>query len=338
MKCFVVTIGCIILVYTSYGQDPSFSQFFSSPLNINPALTAKINADWRLIANFRDQWIGPASPYVTGTISYDSKILQNKTANVPEKDNYIGMGGMLMYDNVMSGVIKSTYASFNFSYNVKLAESGETNHRLGIGFGGIYGRRYIDFTELDFEEQFTGTGFNKNLPTGESALSNMKPYVSVSTGLLYSYQTEKSNFDLGVAAFHLNRPNQTFLADEKQRLPVRKVAHANFETFLSERVVLNTNAIYQFQQEAKYFSVGGALGYYLEDADETLLNAGLWYWSDNAVVPYLGLTYRNIQYGLSYDITISKLNQAARRPNTAEFSVILRGTKRVSGSIPCPWK
>lgn len=336
------TIGIIFfltsMVQTMRGQDPSFSQFFSSPLNINPALTAKINADWRLVANFRDQWIGPASPYVTGTVSFDSKIFHDKIANVPEKDNYLGMGAMLMYDNAMSGVVKSTYASANVSYNVKLVERDETTHRLGIGFGAIYGRRYIDFTGLDFEEQFTGNGFNKNLPTGETALSNMKPYLSASTGLLYSFNNDKNNLDIGVSAFHINTPRQTFLGDVNQRLAMRKVGHANFETFLNERLVLSTNAIYQSQQESEYFSIGSALGYYLDDEDETMINAGVWYWSANAIVPYVGLTYKNIQYGLSYDITISRLNQAARRPNTAEFSIIFRGKKAVSGSIPCPWK
>src|SRR5579864_1935838 len=58
----------------TYGQDPSFSQFFSSPLNINPALTAKINSRWRAISNIRDEWISPATPYATGTISFDSKV------------------------------------------------------------------------------------------------------------------------------------------------------------------------------------------------------------------------------------------------------------------------
>src|SRR5688572_33225040 len=91
-------------------QDPAFSQFFSSPLNINPALTANINADWRFISNFRDQWIGPASPYVTGTVSYDSKIMQNKIPNVETENNIMGIGGMLMFDYAMSGIVKSTYA------------------------------------------------------------------------------------------------------------------------------------------------------------------------------------------------------------------------------------
>jgi type IX secretion system PorP/SprF family membrane protein len=339
LKCIVVVIFSIAMMKSLYAQDPSFSQFFSSPLNINPALTAKINADWRLMSNLRDQWKGLAgSPYFTGTISYDSKIFQNKTPKSSDEDNFMGLGGMLMFDNAMVGVVKSVYASTNLSYNIKLVEVGEIRQRFGVGFGVTYGSRHVDFSRLTFEEQFTGTAFDKNLPTGESALSNMKPYVSISVGALYSYSTEKSNLDIGVSVFHLNKPKQTFLEDDNQRLPPRKVVHMNFETFLNERMVLNTNAIYQSQLKAEYFSVGGSLGYYLGDVDETMVNGGLWYWSNNAMVPYVGLVYKNMQVGLSYDITISKLNQAARKPSTWEISMILRGKIRPSGVIPCPWK
>ena len=336
-KSIAVIIFLMNFTRSLNAQDPSFSQFFSSPLNINPALTANINADWRLISNLRDQWIGPASPYVTGTVSYDSKIFQNKIPNVETEGNIIGVGGMLMFDHAMSGVVKSTYASLDLSYNIKISEPDYYTERLGIGFGAIYGRRNIDFSRVDFEEQFTGSGFNTNLPTGEAALSNTKGYFSASAGLVYSYRTEKSNFDVGVAEFHLNKPKQTFLADENQVLAVRRVAHANFETFLNNRLVLNTNAIYQYQDQAKYFSVGGALGYYLDGA-QTMLNAGVWYWSKNAIIPYLGIGYKDFQFGFSYDMTTSKLNQATRKPNTWEISLILRGSTKPPAVIPCPWK
>jgi len=106
----------LMVAGTCYGQDPQFSQFFTSPLNINPALTARINSDWRMISNIKDQWIGPASPYITGTISYDRKIFQNKIPNVDNSDdNVFGIGGMLMYDHAMAGIQKSTYASANLS-------------------------------------------------------------------------------------------------------------------------------------------------------------------------------------------------------------------------------
>jgi type IX secretion system PorP/SprF family membrane protein len=338
LKCAAVIISLLIILKPSYGQDPSFSQFFSSPLNVNPALTAHINADWRLISNLRDQWVGPASPYATGTLCFDKKILQNNTPNEQEK-NVFGVGGMLMYDYAMYGIVKSTYASINLSYNIRLAEDDYGNmHRLGIGFGGIYGRRFVDYSRLNFQEQFVGNGFNTNLPTGEAALSNMKPYFSSSAGLVYSYVTEKSNVDVGVAVFHLNKPKQTFLADPNEYLPMRKVAHANFETFLNDRVILNTNGIYQYQGGASYFSIGGGLGYYLEDDGSTILNGGLWYWSKNAVIPYVGIAYGDFQFGLSYDVTVSKLAAATQRPNTWELSLILRGKNKPSGIIPCPWK
>lgn len=317
-------------------QDPNFSQFFSSPLNINPALTANINADWRAISNFRNQWIGPASPYVTGTVSYDKKMFNKRMLHV-EEGNIFGLGGMLMYDRAMGGVVKSSYASMNMSYRVKLT-SGNTKHYFGAGFGTIYGHRRIDFSGIDFEEQFTGYGFNTNLPTGENSLSTMKPYFSVSTGLLYSISSRNSNFDIGASVFHVNKPKQTFLKDENQQLPMRQVVHANFETFISSSLILSANGIYQTQGTAKYFSVGGALGYYLPGNEDVLLNAGVWYWSKNAVIPYVGIAFKDYQFGLSYDATVSKLNQAAEKPNTWELSLIVRGRNKPSFVIPCPWK
>lgn len=143
---------------------------------------------------------------------------------------------------------------------------------------------------------------------------------------------------MGVAAFHLNQPRQTFLKDEKQILAIRKVAHANFETLIKDQFVFNTNAAYQFQSKASYFSVGAALGYFLDNQAQTLVTAGLWYWSNNAIIPYVGLAYKDLQFGVTYDITTSKLNQAARNPNSWELSMILRGARKASGVIPCPWK
>ena len=199
IRLHIIAFIAILTTGSAKAQDPAFSQFFSSPLNVNPALTGNINGDWRAIANLRDQWVGPASPYRTGTISFDTKILQKK---IPENSS-IGIGGMMMLDQAMEGAIKSSYASLNTSYSIQLgADAGD--HRLGMGIGLIYGNRRVDYTKLNFEEQFTGYGFDTNLPTGEAALSQMKGYVSTSMGLLYSFTSSYSNFDAGVSAFHLN--------------------------------------------------------------------------------------------------------------------------------------
>jgi type IX secretion system PorP/SprF family membrane protein len=334
----VMMVVTVMLAKPSFGQDPTFSQFFSSPLNVNPALTGHINADWRMILNLRDQWFNPSSPYATGTVSFDAKVFQNKIPNVEEK-NIVGIGGMLMYDYTMNGIVTGVYGSVNLSYNILIGEDFYGNkHRLGLGFGGTYASRYIDFSRLNFQAQFTGSGFNQNLPNNEAALSNMTPFFSASAGFLYTYNTSKSNLDIGGAVYHLNEPKQTFLNDPYQFVPPRWVGNASFETFLNDGLVLNTNAIYQAQANAHYFSIGGALGIFLDPDGQSIFNVGVWYWSANAIVPYVGFAYNDLQIGLSYDATISKLNEAAAKPTTFEISIILRGKNKPSGIIPCPWK
>ena len=246
-----------------------------------------------------------------------------------------------MYDRVMGGAITSTYASLNVSYNLQFAESYNGGvHRIGVAIGGIYGHRRVDYNKLNFGEQFNGYGFDTNLPSGESSLNQMKPYFSSSAGLIYSFVSEESNFDIGVSGFHLNKPKQTFLEDQNQILPVRYVAHSNFEMLLNDLLVLNLNGIYQRQSSAQYLSAGGGIGYIFSEEERMILNAGLWYWSKNAVIPYVGFSYKKFQVGISYDITVSKLNSAAIKPRSWEVSLILRGEKKdkIMRIIHCPWK
>jgi len=330
----IITFNISVLTRV-VAQDPTFSQFFSSPLNINPALTANINSDWRVITNYRSQWMNASSPFVTGTVSYDTK-LQSKNV-YQEEGNYLGLGGMLMFDRAMGGIAKATFGSLDLSYHIKLVDNGSL-HRLGIGFGGMYGKRSVDYSRLNFEDQYTGFGFNTNLPTGETALSDMKAFLSVSAGLTYSITTDNTNLDFGAAVYHVNKPKQTFLQDENQRLAMRMVAHANFETYINDRTILNAAAIYQEQGPATYLSAGGGIGYYLGDETGPIINAGLWFWKENGFVPYIGLVKNNFQFGFSYDVTTSKLNESARKPSSIELSLIFRGSREPSKNIPCPWK
>jgi len=62
-------------------QDPHFSQFFSSPLTLNPAFCGKFNGTIRAAANYRDQWPSINRAYQTATASVDFFLfLQNHIA------------------------------------------------------------------------------------------------------------------------------------------------------------------------------------------------------------------------------------------------------------------
>ena len=209
-KILIFILAAFLIAGRLLGQDPSYSQFFSSPLNINPALTAAINGKWRAISNYRSQWIGPGNPYSSATVSFDSKIFQNVTGNYVDENTRVGIGGMIMNDQAMAGVLKSNYASFNVSGNIML--KGRTGYelngfrirhnskikmdlgaeqRLGVGLGISYGHKQLDISKLTFGEQFVGYGFDTNLPSGEVALSKMKSYASASAGIIYNFIKDK---------------------------------------------------------------------------------------------------------------------------------------------------
>src|SRR5690242_16348712 len=75
-------------------QDPGFSQFFASPLTLNPALTGKFNGVVRVAGNYRNQWPTINNAFITSTISVDAPIL---TGRLPENDTW-GIGLMAMTD------------------------------------------------------------------------------------------------------------------------------------------------------------------------------------------------------------------------------------------------
>src|ERR1700755_680115 len=87
---------CLIVTATLFGkaQDPNFSQFFVSPLTLNPALTAKFNGNLRVAGNYRNQWPAFTKAFVTSSVSVDFPILQSKLA---ETDTW-GVGFMGMTD------------------------------------------------------------------------------------------------------------------------------------------------------------------------------------------------------------------------------------------------
>lgn len=177
MKKYILTILLVVAIIDAKAQDPHFSQFFASPLTINPALTGNANSDLRVFTNYRQQWLGNTTSYNTGTLSVDSRLFKEQLG----EKRVLGIGGFFMSDQSLNGYFKSTYASINTSYMIALDDDGQ--HNFGIGLAGIYGDRRLDFTQLTFSEQFGSGGFNTALPTGESSLANLKPYISVSSGL-----------------------------------------------------------------------------------------------------------------------------------------------------------
>jgi type IX secretion system PorP/SprF family membrane protein len=260
---------------------------------------------------------------------------------LPQK-NVLATSAMVLRDQTMGGAFNSTYASLNLAYHIGLDAEGL--QKIGFGLGGIYAHRRIDYNLLNFPQQFTSGGFDTNLPTGETGFANIKPFVSMSTGIMYSFTSEDhgTNFDIGVAAFHLNKPQQTAYEDQNQYIQPRYTVYGTYSSFLSDRASMSLNGIYQNQQTTEFWQFGGVLGMLLDNSNEPpVFNLGVWYRNQDAVIPYIGFSTKLFesvaQVGISYDVTVSQFKNARIKPQTLELSLILRSS-RPDGSVPCPWK
>ena len=76
----------------TYAQDIHYSQFFNSPLNLNPALAGIFNGDGRVHANIKEQWSSVPVGYTSGDLGLDLK------HGVGQKGHFLGYGVLLNYD------------------------------------------------------------------------------------------------------------------------------------------------------------------------------------------------------------------------------------------------
>ena len=189
-KIILIGMFCFLARVTN-AQDPHFSQFFLAPQFINPSLTStSVKGKWKLASNYRQQRNNSQITYRTFTVGGEAMLMDKNSITGPVFGSLY-----LMSDRSMSGALVSNYISNGFSYLADLDE----NNRIGLGFGLLYGQRKVDYSILNFGEQLTNGGFDASLPTGEVALGQMKPFLTLSTGLVYNYHTDDFDFDADLA-------------------------------------------------------------------------------------------------------------------------------------------
>ena len=134
--------------FSAKAQDPHFSQFFASPLTLNPALTGKFDGTLRVAGNYRNQWPAFNNVYTTYTLSVDFPILKSK---LPDYDTW-GVGILALNDQAGAGVLTNTYLGLSTSYHKALDENGF--QQLGIGFQGTYGQKRLNTQNFHAETEW----------------------------------------------------------------------------------------------------------------------------------------------------------------------------------------
>lgn len=328
----IIVLVCTLLAFQFIkAQDPHFSQFFASPLTLNPAFTGKFSGTWRLAANHRDQWPSIPKAYVTTSASLDFPILKKR---IPENDVFgIGISGLT--DASANNILKLNYGSVSMSYHKALDENGYST--IGAGFQATYSSLSLDISKLTFADMLTQNGFTGT--TSEVIYNgNQQSYFDVNAGLLYSGSTNgQNNFYLGASMYHINRPKVGF-KDKNWYLSGRVSLHGGGSFLLSDQLTLHVSAIHQIQNKASETIVGAAIAVNVGQDEEkpAAVYLGSWVRFNDAIIPYVGLEFGGLRIGVSYDFNISNLKAATASRGGSEFSLIFIKRPADYKGIPCP--
>ena len=133
------------------------------------------------------------------------------------------------------------------------------------------------------------------------------------------YIHEDFSFLSGVAAYHINRPQQSLIGED---VKLEEKYNTYFLSFyrLNSAIILNPALLYSWQGKSAELLVGSGIRYYLQN--NTALITQLFYRWDDAIIPAFGISYNNITAVASYDVNTSDLIAASDYKGGFEFSII----------------
>jgi len=300
-------------------QDPHFSQFYSSPLTLNPANTGLFSGDIRFSSNYRNQWRAVSVPFTTSTISADFQILSKK---ISDRDIF-GVGFIGMVDQSNNRGLKSNFIGGSASYTKSLDINGFT--KLSVGFQGVLTSKKVDYNRFVFSRQFTPFGFDNTLPTGEPINGFSINYPDFSTGILYTgMSNDESNWYLGTSYYHFTRPSENFSSQYDQKLQPRFTIHSGYNFLLNDLDRLYFSGLFMHSMLMREITIGGVLELYIDRSSvDSKLLTGMFHRINDALIPYIGFNTGNFQVGVSYDINTSSIKTATKSRGGFELSLLM---------------
>ncbi|MFN5622201.1 MAG: PorP/SprF family type IX secretion system membrane protein [Flavobacteriales bacterium] len=325
-------------------QDIHFSQFFQSPVLLNPALCGQFDGSYRFGLNQRTQWRSVTTPYSTFALSADANnitlpdgILNSEDGNFKELPYH---GGVSFYsDKAGDSQLKTT------GFNVAGAKTFKVpfDNKATIAAGAMIGvtSMRIDYSNLTYDSQWNGVNYDPNLPPGEVFPRAGRGYLNLNLGGLYMRPIdEKRSFTAGLSLFNLSRPKQSFFDEGYVKLDARVNVHGSYRQIIDDQITIEPMALIMRQGKYTEFNIGGLAHYTLSQKPWTRngLYAGLFVRAKDSGFFIAGMQYDVWNVGISYDVNTSRLRPASNGRGGLEFSVLYTMSKfpKKNNAKTCP--
>ncbi|MCP4443427.1 MAG: type IX secretion system membrane protein PorP/SprF [Aureispira sp.] len=312
MPKFFLVLFFAILCQGLQAQDPTYSQFHSAPLELNPALAGVVAAPF-ITLNYRNQWPNIPNAYSTYSASYSQY--------VPNWNS--GFGALFNADVAGGGIYNSYRVGLFYAYDIRFSEkffirggleANFINKRIGWNKLVFLDQIDLEYGNVDVNGIATQTregqpGYNVN-------------YMDFGFGVLLSTPYVYGGFSLK----HINAPSEGFMriGQEKGELPIRYLLHIGSEIKLNPRnkirktAFISPNVLFSKQRDFYQLNVGAQINY-------DLFFGGIWFrhtfTNADAVIFMVGFQKSVFKLAYSYDWTVSKLG--AKAGGAHEVSLIL---------------
>ncbi|MCX6327651.1 MAG: PorP/SprF family type IX secretion system membrane protein [Bacteroidia bacterium] len=324
-RIIYLLILLFIIITDSFGQDPTFSQFYANALYLSPSF-AGATSEYRLALNYRDQWPAIPGVYHTYSISFDKAM--------PSFNS--GFGVLATYDVAGSGNLSTTNIGLLYSYDFNINK--EWHIRPGVNFKFYY--LGLDIAKLIFNSQLTGSGVSATVTP--PPFSNVADVDFATSALVYN-----DRIWAGFTLDHLLAPGTSFYG-ENATVPVKFNLYGGMQvlkkTRLRQKMQEVLSVAMNFQKQGKFYQSDLGLYYYINP-----LIFGLWYrgiplitkQAGDAIIGLVGIKTSQLHIGYSYDFTISNLISSSGGAHEIsliyEFNQLSLGQQRKRiRAIPCP--
>ncbi len=324
--------SCVAL----HAQDLHFSQYNETPQLINPGSTGMYDGALRAIINYKNQWQSMGNAFNTMAASFDAPIVGKKANKA-----HLGLG--LNFFNDKAGDAKVGLTVVAVSMSGILPVNRESSFSLGISVGGAQNK--ANYAALRWGDQYNGTGFDATINSNEPFAQPSSFYTDLSAGVNYEYYNGKNAMDrneqkrlaIGVAYFHMNRPEQQYFS-LTEKLYGKYVLNINgFFDISGTSVSIVPSFVAFLQGPSREYNIGALVRYRLKNStkvtgfiSESGISIGAHYRFKDAFIPQVNFEIVNFSIGVSYDLNMSSYSSVSRYNGGAEISLkylISRGAK-----------
>jgi type IX secretion system PorP/SprF family membrane protein len=287
-KVFVIILF-VIIYNNSNSQTFNYSQFYASPIYLNPAF-AGITFTNKLSINYRKQYPNLNQSYTNYNVAFDKYF---KRLNG-------GLGLILISESEFGKTLQRQSVHLNYAYHNDI--NAKTSFSFSMQAG--YVLQSIKYNQLTVQSQINnndGTILGpissfENLPANQS-----NSFLDINSGLLAYHE----NFYAGVCVKHLNSPKVGF---QKELNLARSInVHGGYifkeKSYVSKDVWYFTpNFLFATQNKFSQINLGFYAGkehYYGGIAVRNNLT------NFDALIFIIGFKYNNLRIGYSYDLNLS---------------------------------